>query len=35
LLCRELLQLNHGKMEIQSEPNKGTVFTIAFPTPNP
>lgn len=34
LLCRELLQLNHGTMSIQSEPNKGTIITITFPTPN-
>ena len=30
LLCRELLQLNHGSMEIQSEPNKGTTVTITL-----
>lgn len=34
LLCRELLQLNHGTMSIQSEPNKGTTITVTFPTPN-
>lgn len=34
LLCRELLQLNHGTMFIQSEPNKGTTITVTFPTPN-
>lgn len=31
LLCRELLQLNHGSLEIQSEPNKGTTVTITLP----
>lgn len=31
LLCRELLHLNHGTMEIQSEQGKGTTFIISLP----
>lgn len=33
LLCRELLQLNQGSMDIQSEHNKGTTITVTFPNP--
>ena len=31
LLCRELLNLNHGTMEIESEQGKGTTFIIMLP----
>ncbi len=33
VLCRELLALSHGRMEIQSELGKGSTFTVILPVP--
>ena len=31
LLCRELIHRNKGTMQVESEPNKGTTFTVILP----
>ncbi|MCR5036317.1 MAG: tetratricopeptide repeat-containing sensor histidine kinase [Bacteroidales bacterium] len=31
LLCRELIRLNHGTIDIASEPQKGTTITVKLP----
>lgn len=31
IVCQELLTLNKGKLEIESEPNRGSCFYITFP----
>ena len=31
LLCRELIHRNKGTMKVESEPNKGSMFTITLP----
>ena len=31
-ITKEFVRLHHGKIELESEPNKGTTFTISIPT---
>ena len=31
-ITKEFVSLHHGKIELESEPNKGTTFTISIPT---
>lgn len=31
-LVKELMELHHGEVRVESEPNKGSVFTLLFPT---
>ena len=31
MLCRELIRLNHGTIDIASEPQKGTTITVKLP----
>jgi signal transduction histidine kinase len=30
-LCKQVMLLHHGSIQVQSEPGLGTVFTLAFP----
>lgn len=34
-LCRELVELNNGKMEIESAPGKGSLFRVVLPMQSP
>ncbi|MEI7982880.1 MAG: ATP-binding protein, partial [Bacteroidota bacterium] len=31
ILCRELIEKNHGKIEVESEPEKGSKFYFTLP----
>ena len=33
-LCLELVKLNHGQLNIESEPDKGTTITVTLPNPD-
>ncbi len=34
ILCKEMVDINHGSITVESETNKGTKFTISLPTQN-
>jgi signal transduction histidine kinase len=35
ILCHELVSLNKGKIEVTSEPGKGSTFTLVLPAAGP
>jgi two-component system sensor histidine kinase/response regulator len=32
ILCKEFVETNHGTIEVESELNKGTSFTLTLPS---
>jgi signal transduction histidine kinase len=35
ILCHELVSLNQGRIEVTSEPEKGSTFTLILPVAEP
>ena len=34
-ICKQLVELNHGKIWVESEPNLGSKFFVELPKPKP